>query len=375
VVGGWYGGALAKGDGKSVIEVGNINCDEVAATWRPPGSAMAVATPCVIKITLQGVEFIDIWAPSEVWHGIGLIGHIMSQARAIRPGATYLVTRRTERRHCLLRPDPIMNMFIRYALVVAASQYGILIHAFCGMSTHFHYVVTDPDAQLPQFMAMFHRMVAIDVQNIRDWEGAVWDRSQASMVELCTRQAIVEKIAYTLANPVEAGLVRHAQEWPGVKTSVDDIGTKTMRAYRPRNWTKSASLKWAPEVIMPVSLPPSISASEADAFRAGIRAELKKLEAAAHAAIPRAKVLGVKGVLKVDPKSRILTREPKRQINPTFAVGRNNPEALEKAKCTLREFRRSYRRAFDAWRAGNRAVQFPPGTYAMRVFHGANVST
>ena len=296
----------------------------------------------------------------------------MSQPRPIHAGATYLITRRTERRHCLLRPDAAMTRFILYALIVSALRHGIQVHALCAMSTHLHYVISDPKGMLPRFLEMFHRLVAIGIKILRGWDGSPWDRAQTSVVELCTRQAIVEEIAYTLANPVEAGLVRYAHEWPGAKTTVDDIGPGILHATRPNVYFSTKNPEWVLDAALPVSLPPSIPETDAQTFRDDITTELAKLETAAHARIPARKVLGAKRATKVSPETRITTDEPIRQRNPTFAVGRGNDEAASNADQALRTFRESYRKAFEAWRAGDRTVLFPSGTYAMRVIHGAN---
>jgi putative transposase len=269
-----------------------------------------------------------------------------------------------------------MNEFILYAFIVSAHRYGILPHAFCAMSTHLHYVVTDPHGRLPLFLNMFHRLVALGVKKIRKWDGAVWDRSQTSVVELCTRQAIVEKIAYTLANPVEAGLVSNAQEWPGVKTSVEDIGEKILEAPRPSQCFCPKNPQWDANAELKVSLPPSIPAADARAFRDDIHRQLDQLETAAHAEIPEHKVLGAERAAKVSPRSRATSYERKGQLNPTFALGRGiSKEMRVKASDNLRAFRKSYREALVKWREGDREVVFPAGTYAMRVVHGAKVAT
>lgn len=298
----------------------------------------------------------------------------MSDARPIRPATTYLVTRRTERRYCLLRPDPVINAFISYAFVISARRYGIFLHAFCAMSTHLHYVVTDPQGNLPMFMAMFHRLVALGVQKIRAWDGAVWDRTPPSIVELCTRQAIVEEVAYTLANPVEAGLVRYAREWPGVRTTVDDIGVNALDVRRPKHGLSAKNQQWALQSSLPISLPPSILPEQAQAFVEDIRTELENLEKAAHKRIPAKRVLGAKRATRVHPESRITSHEPARQRRPSFAVGRGNPEAFARAKKAKRDFRTAYKAALKQWRNGDRSVEFPAGTYAMRVLHCANVA-
>jgi REP element-mobilizing transposase RayT len=305
---------------------------------------------------------------------IAHLRRIMSLARSIHPGATYLITRRVEQRRCLLRPDSAMTAFIRYAFVMAAQIHEIELHAVCAMSTHFHYVVSDPKGDLPRFLATFHRLVARGVQRIRRWDGAVWNRSQTSIVKLCTREAIVEKIAYTLANPVQAGLVRHAWQWPGFKTSIDDIGKSKIQAERPKGIFDPKNTKWKKSPSLKVTLPPSITRENADAFIADIKLELGNLESAAHAAIPRYKVLGAARARKVRPDSRATSREPRKQRNPSFAVGRGNADALRKEKQALRDFRSAYKKALDEWRSGNRAVVFPAGTYAMRVLHKVNIA-
>lgn len=297
----------------------------------------------------------------------------MSRARPIHPGVTYLVTRRTERRHCLLRPDHKLNQFIAYALIVSASRHGILLHAFCAMSTHLHYVVTDPLGKLPRFLEMFHRLVALGVKELCSWDGAVWDRSQTNVVALCTRQAIIEKIAYTLTNPVQAGLVWSANEWPGTKTLLSDIGHDSIKASRPREYFNPKNSDWGLDVQLDVSVPPSIDANSVDDFCKDILAEIEAIETAAHKRIAKHCVLGAKRAMKISPHSRITSNEASHQPTPAFAVGRGNPEALAKEKHALRQFRAEYRKAFDAWRTGNRTVEFPAGTYAMRVLHAARV--
>lgn len=303
-----------------------------------------------------------------------IVANAMSHARPIHPGTTYLITRRTERRHCLLRPDSQMNRFILYAFIVSAARHGIMLHAFCAMSTHLHYVVTDPLGKLPRFLNMFHRLVALGVKIIRKWDGAVWDRSQTSVVELCTREAIVEKIAYTLANPVNASLVGRSHEWPGAMTRVDDIGNNPILAQRPREYFRANNPKWILNGELEVSLPPSVKDTEADAFRKDVECALATLEAAAHALIPGRKVLGPIRATKIWPEQRITSHEHSRQLDPTFAVGRGNAKKIRDTVLDeIRAFRNAYREALMKWRDGDRSVEFPAGTYAMHVYHGATV--
>ncbi len=135
-------------------------------------------------------------AKARLWQ----LGPDMSQPRSIVSGATYLLTRRTLRRHLLLRPDAAITQLIVYALAVSASRYGLQVHAICAMSTHIHLVVTDSKGVLPRFLHHFHRLIALGTKILRSWEGPVWDHEPTSVVRLMTRASVVEKIAYTLAN-------------------------------------------------------------------------------------------------------------------------------------------------------------------------------
>jgi putative transposase len=187
----------------------------------------------------QVIEMIEF----DSWYGVCLLGPAMSQPREIVPGATYLITRRTLRRHLLFRPDAVITQLLVYALAVSTSRFGVQMHALCAMSTHLHLVVTDVQGVLPRFLQYFHRLVALGTKVLRKWEGPVWDHEATSVVRLLTRGAVVEKIAYVLANPVAAGLVRHASEWPGGEGE------------RRRDWPRRAAGESSLGVSRPVEPP------------------------------------------------------------------------------------------------------------------------
>jgi putative transposase len=298
----------------------------------------------------------------------------MSLPRSILPGATYLVTRRVLRRHFLLRPDAVITNLILYALAVSAPRFGIQVHALCAMSTHLHLVVTDERGVLPSFLGFFHRIVALGTKVLRAWEGPVWDHEPTSVVRLLTREAVVEKIAYTLANPVSAGLVRHANEWPGAKVLVDELGGGVLRAVRPGVYLDPENPAWPADVALEVSLPPGLGAGEAAVFRREVADELAREEAKAHAELAGGEVLGAERAGSVSPYERTTSFEPLRGLNPTFAVGRGCKEAWLRAAGAVRAFRAVYRAALAQWRERVRDVLFPEGTWWMRVFHGAGVS-
>ncbi|WP_437683359.1 transposase [Sorangium sp. So ce131] len=310
----------------------------------------------------------------------------MSQPREIVPGATYLITRRVVRRHLLFRPDAAINQLLIYVLAVSARRYGVQIHALCAMSTHLHLVVTDAQGVLPRFLQFFHRIVALGTKVLRKWEGAVWDHETTSVVRLLTHAAVVEKIAYVLANPVAAGLVRRAREWPGVKVDVDEIGRGALHAARPSVYFNPKNPQWSEEMTLAIALPPAVEQGNAeqgnaeqgnaDGFRGQVAAELERLEARAHADVNRqgGRFLGAERVSKISPYQRATSFEALRERNPTFAVGREQGGAWRTAASAVRAFRASYRASLEQWCAGLRNAVFPSGTWWMRTFHGASVN-
>jgi REP element-mobilizing transposase RayT len=136
--------------------------------------------------------------------------------RQILPGSRYLITRRCTQRQFLLRPSRLTNQTVRYCLAYAAEETGVLLHAVCFMSNHWHGVVTDVEGRLPEFLERFHRLVA-KAQNasLGRWEN-FWSWDKTSAVLLISDADVLAKMAYVLANPTVAGLVRSPQEWPGV---------------------------------------------------------------------------------------------------------------------------------------------------------------
>jgi putative transposase len=275
------------------------------------------------------------------------------------------------RRYFLLRPDDEMKELVEYSLAVAARMYGMDVHAFCAMSTHIHVVLTDPHGRLPYFLAYFHRLVAMGTKILRNWEGSIWDSEQTSVVELLTRNAIIEKIGYVLANPVAAGAVLDPDEWPGAKSRVVDIGQTVLKTKRPKVYFDAT--KWSDVVELPIELPPMIAEADAQAFRDDVATRLAHEVEEARTTIASENILGAKRAATISPETRSKTPEATRKLNPTFAAGRGCGAIAAAAARAVTAFRSAYRAALDRWRTGDRGVAFPAGTWWMRVFHSVNI--
>lgn len=295
----------------------------------------------------------------------------MSLPRKILPGASYLVTRRCAHRLFRLRPSRRVNELIRYCLAVAAERHGMLVHAMCALSDHYHLVVTDPEARLPGFMSLFDVLVARCLNAMLGrWEG-LWASGSYSAVELIDEPAMIDKIGYTLANPVISGLVREGHQWPGLRLGlgVDDVGA-TFEARRPYTFFRENGPMPAAATLT-LSRPPTCQ-SDADlaVFAQAVRDDIARRENEARRVAARLgrSFLGRRAVLAQSIDGRPSTREPRRTLSPRLAC--HDPSRRIEAIGQLRAFVAAYRSAWRRFKEGVREVLFPAGTYGPRVFLG-----
>ncbi len=302
----------------------------------------------------------------------------MTQPRFVLPGDTVMITRRTLRRHHLFRPDPAIRRLYLYTLALCARQFGILVHAVTLMSTHEHLIVTDTNGCFPLFLRELHRLMSLGTKVLRKWEGPVWDHEQTSVVRLLTEQGMIEKLAYVMANPVQAGLVRRARDWPGITVLPQELGRRTWTLNRPDLYFRPDNPQWPETIALSLTLPPALAQRyAAQEVREAVDEELECHERLAHEEVKKRgwRFLGAQRIRRLSPYRRATSFELLRDRNPTFAVGRGQRKLFFEAVAELRAFRRAYRDALAQWREGLRSVVFPQGTWCMCQVHGVLVQT
>ena len=282
-------------------------------------------------------------------------------ARHVLPGRTYLLTRRCSERRFFLRPSAELNAIFEYALARAVSMTGMKVHGWVVMSNHIHIVATDTYAERPRFMALLNTEVAkAGSALIGRWDG-FWEPGRSySAVELLDAKAVVEKLAYTWANPVSSRLVRRARRWPGSTSARRRFGD-TVVAQRPKGGYYASSVQ--PEsYAFELEAPPNMDALECDRL---VRAQVRRLEKETEDALRGAgsKFLGEKRVLRQNPNDSPTTWEKRRGRNPTFA-SRDKWARIEAAQRNT-EWLAAYAEALDTLRGGFKDVLFPVGTWLM----------
>jgi putative transposase len=306
------------------------------------------------------------WHPPR-WHAPRSLPTV-SHPRRVVPGETYLITRRCYQRTFRLRPRRETNDIFAYCLALAMRATGVRLHAACVMSNHHHLVVTDPRGVLPDFLRELHRLTAKAMNASQgQWEN-LWAAEPCNVVRLATDDDVDDKVAYVVANPVAAGLVRSPEAWPGLLLS----GATVLRVARPSAYFTREGV-CPPDLTLTVEPPPTrgdepiTRESRAQRLQRFVREKV----AAAHAAMRAAGrgFLGVDAVLSTSFARRAKSYETKCGTIPTFAA--RVAVVREHLRRVERGFRVQYRRALRVWRTGVRDVVFPEGTWWLRVFHGA----
>jgi len=268
----------------------------------------------------------------------------------------------------LLRPSAIVSEVFEYVLAAKAKEYGIHLHAYCVLSNHWHCVLTDPNGRLPEFQRDLGSTVARALNAAHGrWE-SFWAPGSYSAVALQTAEDVLDKMAYVLANPVVAGLVRHGSEWPGLWAAPARIGAGPREVKRPDHYFRKGgpSPRTAPlELVCPEGF------ASVDELRRRLTEALaeREVRAARELADEGRSFMSVQRVLAQRPFSRPAPGEPRRGLRPRIA-SRDKWKRLE-AIGRLKTFLAEYREAWRAFKAGARATVFPAGTYWMRVSCGA----
>ncbi len=291
----------------------------------------------------------------------------MTPPRQILPGTIYHVTRRCTQREFLLKPSELTRAIFKYVLAVAAKRYHVALHAACVMSNHYHLVLTDSRADLPRFCQFLDSLLARVLNaTYGRWE-CLWAPVKYSAVELVTPEDVVDKIAYALANPVAAGLVSSASEWPGVWTFPEQIGAGGEIVHRPDVFFSKTGTMPASEALV-FTVPAGFTSARA--FREAVSTRVAEREDLARKALAAEgrHFMGARRVRKQKHTDRPTNHEPRRRLNPYVAAADESKriEALQR----LAEFRSAYRAALERLRAGVRGVVFPRGTYLLRVHLG-----
>jgi len=127
-------------------------------------------------------------------------------------GALYHITSRGDRREDIYESDRDRELFLK-VLGEVCEGYNWVCHAYCLMSNHYHLLIETPDANLSKGMRQLNGVYTQSFNRANDKVGHLFQgRYKAILVE--KESYLLELARYIVLNPVRAGMVRSAREWP-----------------------------------------------------------------------------------------------------------------------------------------------------------------
>lgn len=289
----------------------------------------------------------------------------MRPLRWLTPGTRWFITTRCLESRFLLRPTDALNQRVGFWMATALERYpGIRLHALYVASNHLHAVVTDIDGSLSGFCGFFLGSLAKDVNHLLDRLGPVFHR-RFSAEPILDDDAVVERIAYLVCNPVADRLTRSWRRWPGILLWCAD-GTSNahsfqrldVRAYDAarrkagvsrKDFFRTSTLR----IVNPLDGDEQIIS--ADRIRSAVVARSASLTRA----LRGQPVLGPDGVAdrRTNDTPTRSKRSPRPLCHGSHFVARN---AFRR---TWRELVAAYRLAAARLRAGEVDARFPPFTF------------
>ena len=136
------------------------------------------------------------------------------------PSGLVEITSRTQHGRFLLCPSEQVNDLILGVLGRAHAMYGVVLHAFCFLSNHFHLLATVCSAeQMSLFTRFFKGNLAKELGRLRDWRETFWGRRYHSASVSDDELDQVRRFLYILDNGCKEGLVASPLDWPGVSSA------------------------------------------------------------------------------------------------------------------------------------------------------------
>jgi len=265
-----------------------------------------------------------------------------------------------------MRPAEEVNEIILYCLAVAVKRHGIRLHAYCFLSDHYHLVLTDPQGKLPAFLQHLDSLIARALNGLHGRWDHFFEQGSYNAVRLLEPADALERMAYTMANPVAAGLVRRGREWPGVRSTPEQLGSVSQVIKKPpRFFRKGGPLP--DEVDLELCCPDALGSMEQ--VRETLTQRLTELEDEAAARLGREgrTFLGARRAKAQSPNARPATQLPRRGMRPRVAC--RDPKKRLHAIGLLKAFLFEYHAAWCRYARGLRDAVFPAGTYWMRIVH------
>lgn len=133
-------------------------------------------------------------------------------ARVVVPGIPHHVTQRGNRNQKVFFSDEDRQEYLKLILI-HSKKADVQIWAYCLMNNHVHFIAVPRSKEaLTQCFQEAHRLYTRQINFREGWRGYLWQGRYASFP--MDEKYLIAAMRYIERNPVDAGLVNRAEDYP-----------------------------------------------------------------------------------------------------------------------------------------------------------------
>lgn len=133
-------------------------------------------------------------------------------SRIVLPGHPHHITQRGNRRQTVFFSEQDYRYYLEL-ISESCADCGTECWAYCLMPNHVHHIMIPRHVEgLRDALSEAHRKYARSINKREGWRGHLWQERFYSVP--MDEPHLLRAVRYVEQNPVAAGLVRHADEWP-----------------------------------------------------------------------------------------------------------------------------------------------------------------
>jgi len=292
--------------------------------------------------------------------------------RPVLPNQLVFLTRRAEQRQFLFRPEPKVTHAFRFLLAVGCAEFQLELVAAVLMSNHYHLLVLDRKGRYPAFTCWFNSLLGRTTNHLRGRGGHCFGLAKpGDVVVLDGPETVLSKAAYLLTNPVAAGAVRAAADWPGACSKPSACARPPETVVRPPFFFRDEGLPDTAELRFFV--PPTHADQSPEDFGHALSEAVvaREEELRAERQEQDRPFQGPEACRKVAWTYSPDSKEPAGPGSAPVEVMADDAESQKILEDRLEDFRKEYARCRAELRASKKDIIWPAGTWAMVQHYGA----
>ena len=296
--------------------------------------------------------------------------------RWIRGDHVISTTQRTVDRQFLFKPDPVVRNIIGASAARALERFPVRVHWLDFNINHEQSGLSPANdsieaaSDLVRFRQMFHSILAVELNNHLDREGAVFS-SRSRDIPCVDDESVENRFFYALTNPVKDGLCDKVKHWGGFSSygALGEGKVETFTYIDRTAWNRAGgerSKKPLTDFVKTITLEfsplPGWEALTRSQRETRVRRRVRELEQKYREEREKKRrfAMTAERMAKVDHRDRPKQAAEKTKMPLCHAA---SAAAAEQYQKEYLEFRMAHRAASIRYLSGHFKVKFPKGSF------------